>query len=247
MLESNSYKIYFSWTPREESAEKILERMERSNRALSPIIPAFGSFKVFDLVDALRQHGGGGARKRKQARLQEDVVPTALAPIEPTAPSGFMVASAPRLGFPEGLSLFAANAGRKTFPGMCGLTFGTRPEPTPDPQIVSYPVFKSAIRLLAPIWESTYAWTTTTGLDAKVKPGTRIFGPSWIAWLATSLAGDFAPSDAFAIEHEADGSVFLVATTEVFKIGNPAHVDAAIAIGAALEPVEKKLLRAGLG
>lgn len=232
-MTSESYNIFFSWTPREESPERILERMKQSVQALSKYIPIFESYIIYDALEALR-HFSRGARKR--AESPSHVTP----PREPHAPSGFMVFAAPDYSPPEGLHLCAANAGRKTLPGMCGVTFFSDNPATPA--IASLGTFKSIILTLTPIWEATYAQAYTRSLQRlSSKPGS-IFWPTWTTWLAPSLANDFEPSEEFTTERLPDCGVFLIATTDTFDIENPAHVTAAKAIQSALMPVGRKLV-----
>ena len=138
----------------------------------------------------------------------------------------------------QGMSLLAANAGRMTFPGMCGITFGAGENP--DPNIVSYSTFKSILLALLPIWDATYAQAYTSDLQAhfdKQWP----HSPSWMTYLSTPLAAEITlPSDVAMEEVEGSG-LLMSATEETFDASNPVHLAASERISRALAPLNEKM------
>lgn len=139
----------------------------------------------------------------------------------------------------EGMSLLAANAGRMTFPGMCGVSFDTGGNP--DPNIVGYATFKSILLALLPIWEASYAQAYTANLKEHFPKQKGPLDPSWMTYLSAPLAAEITPPSGVAVERIDGSGLLMSATVETFDASNAAHLAASEKILQALAPLNEKM------
>jgi hypothetical protein len=219
-MTTNRFGVFWSWAPREETAEQVYGRMAKSVDALKHINPAFQSWKVMDFAGGIMGLLGGG-KKAIDTSTRKPVS-------EPAPPKGFMVLAANDFSaWPEGMAMLCAGAGRRTLPGMCGTTFQTAVTDMPDPSIVSYPGLRAILLALVPIWEASYAQVYSSALTEALRGGDGFFRASWMTYLSPVLAEKITPPANVAIEDTSDYGIVLSTTQNLFDAENPSHLAAA--------------------
>lgn len=216
----NRFGIFWSWTPRVETADQVYDRMTKSVSALGAINPAFQSWKVMDFASGMMGLLGGGKKATDMSSRRT------LS--EPAPPKGFMVLAADDFSaWPDGMAMLCAGAGRKSLPGMCGTTFQTARTDTPDPSIVSYSTLKAIMLALVPVWEASYAQAYSSALKEELGGGEGMFRASWMTYLSPILAEQIEPPAGINIEDTKDFGIVLSATQDLFGTDNPSHMRAA--------------------
>lgn len=116
---------------------------------------------------------------------------------------------------------------------------GTNSYAVPEPRLVTYRVFRGVLLALAETFEVTqaYAWSSDLAkLWRRDEGDFRAVSLAWIVYIAPRFAHLVTPPPAAVVERRPDGGLLMAATNEVFTITNPAHLQAARAMEAALEP-----------
>jgi hypothetical protein len=102
----------------------------------------------------------------------------------------------------------------------------------PDPMIVTYPVFRSALLAINAIWPAPWACAYAFRLDyyevplfsgAPLFPYTRFHIP-WLAYLSAPLAAGLELPPEIPTERTADGGLLTIATEERLDPTNPEHL-----------------------
>jgi hypothetical protein len=121
--------------------------------------------------------------------------------------------------------------------GSRHVSFQTAFDQVPDPSIVAYPVFKSALLALVSIWGLSSAKSSSDSLsEYREHPALR-FDLSWMTYLSAPLVAQITPPPGVVKERIRDGGLPLIAAKETFDVSNPRHMAAARQIRDALAPL----------
>ena len=121
---------------------------------------------------------------------------------------------------------FNMNAGDTFF--NC-VTFGTEFFSDPDPAILRYDLFKSALLAVAEVFEAERAYAYSGALSDlwRGAPNNSHFPIAWISYVGPREARTITPPASALLERRPDGGVLMTATRELFDVDNPAHMAAA--------------------
>jgi hypothetical protein len=106
----------------------------------------------------------------------------------------------------------------------------------PDPEIVTYPVFKAALLALAECFEVTFCNSFPTDL-MDLWPRGRKFRLGWMSYVSPRFAPLVTPPQTAIVEYRPNGGLFMAATDETFITANPKHLAVARDIEAAIAPL----------
>jgi hypothetical protein len=124
---------------------------------------------------------------------------------------------------------FANNAGIKTLP-LDG----------DNAALITLPIFKAALKVMATAWDATwcaaYPWDLIARWPARVPPRPQ-FQMAWITYLSPRFAPMVTPPRSAITEYTPEGGIIMIATKDRFEISNPAHMAVARDIQEAIAPV----------
>jgi hypothetical protein len=110
---------------------------------------------------------------------------------------------------------------------------------SPDPAITAYPTVRALLRAFVQIWKPDHALAMTSDLKDRLGiPGLH-FDANWIMYLSAPLAKRLNRSAVVPIVEVADGGVYLIATAERFDVDDQTHRAGALAIRAAVAPLNR--------
>ena len=103
--------------------------------------------------------------------------------------------------------------------------------------LATYDVCRALVLLISEIWETT--WAEAAPDDNRPLWLGFPVRATWMSYVSPCFAPLITlPADAI-VERRPNGGLFLAATDETFETANPAHMAAAGAIEAALQPLNK--------
>jgi len=103
--------------------------------------------------------------------------------------------------------------------------------------LVTFPIFKAAMLILAETWEATWAKAFPNNMVQKTDWDGMKPGWGWMVYVCPHLAKLVTPPSGVLVERRPNGGLFLAATDEVFDADNPRHIAAARLIRDAMRPV----------
>lgn len=222
------------WTAREETPEALAQKFASLIDRLRQIDP------VFELWT------GGAKRPKKFETLRANLVDDVKASIstddfgEPLPIDGYWFGAVTR-GQPPSRS-FAINvhagAHKPTTESQNDLFFENSSMAIPEHCAVSYRIFKSALAAIIDFWKPDDCIVMPRSLMELIDLD-RHFRDPWMQYLSKPFADLITPPKDVLTERSADGGLLMIATTETFNVGNPAHVAAAHAIGASTAVLER--------
>lgn len=218
-MSKSRFTLYCNWDPESDSAAVHGERARASMKMFGELSAPLRSWMVLD----------------PQA-VQMVPVEKADKAISQIVSRGFSASN--QLQSPGSSAKFQViGAGRRSFRGVCAALFGVEFETAPDSEIVSYPVFKSIMTSLGPIWNATYVQAYTDAIREYWDDPRRIFDLSWMIYLSESFAQMIDVPENVHVEPVAGGGVVLSAVEGDFDVTNPEHMAAARRIRDALYPL----------
>ena len=122
------------------------------------------------------------------------------------------------------------------------VTFGTEFFSDPDPAMLRYDLFRSALLAIAEVFEVENAQAYPNSLrEFRPRPPSKnlYFPISWLSYIGPRQACLVTPPTAGLVERRPNGGVLMVATAELFDVNNPAHMAAARAIESAVAPLSR--------
>lgn len=218
-MSKSKFTLYCNWDPESDSAAVHGERARASMKMFGELIPRLQSWYVLDrdAMEILPVEDAGNAIAQ--------IVDRGLAAESEPNPLGRT-------------AIFKViGAGRRSFRGVCAATLTVEFEGAPDPEIVSYPIFKSVMTSLAPIWNATYVRADTNAIRECWERPPRIFDLSWMIYLSESFAHMIALPENVHVEPVTGGGVVLSAVEGDFDVANPEHMAAARRMRDALNPL----------
>ena len=109
----------------------------------------------------------------------------------------------------------------------------------PDPDIVTYKIFRGALLALAETFEAVVGSAYPTSLIdlwPADRRGYLALKLAWISYVGPRFAHLITPPASAIVERRPDGGLLMAATEETFDINNPAHLAVAREIDAAVAP-----------
>ena len=231
----NSFWISSAWGPRADSPAGIGDKALRTLDALSGIDPVFHRWWLVDF------RGKGGfpldeARPRIAEIVESGVSRDDSGDPEPQGGYSVTALNNP-MATPRSISV-RMHGGWTTvsrwLPRPNSVVLSTEIGLFPDPAIVTYPIFRSAMAVIASIWNVDYAVASPSELTRQWTGRPRSFRYSWITYLSPPLARQITPPSGILCERTEDGGLLLIATKETFDVANPDHMAAARTISEAL-------------
>ena len=239
---TEGYEIFAYWGPRPETAAECAPKVLRMLSTLAEISPHLArwlgqrprtkkiinasSLDLADMTDLIA-HG---------RNLSED-------DYQPILSLGYRFTFVNReRRDPLAVALYAKMGGYTTANLHANIIWlETEPFDPRNADLISFPIFKSALLAFAGIWNASYCYAGPIGLAAMLPHDERRMAPrfcgGWIVYLSPRFAPMVVPPRAVVSERTSDGGLLMIATEERFSAENPAHMSAARDIEAALAPV----------
>ncbi len=232
--DSKDYYIRASWEARAETPDELASRFLRMIDALKEIDPAFGLWacgkkrpKKFEMVrDRYAEEIAAGLSRSDWG--------------EPTPVYGYWFAAVTRDVPRDRYFVVSCNAGQtvpESFPNAVTLTTSSS-KLGPDPNVVSYRVFRPALLAIVDAWEPVRVGAYSQQL-IQLNENASYFPAAWIQYLNPWLAQKITPPSTVLSEHLPNGGLLMSATTETFDVDNPAHLAAAQDMATAMAPLNE--------
>ncbi|MGO9006286.1 MAG: Imm52 family immunity protein [Beijerinckiaceae bacterium] len=138
---------------------------------------------------------------------------------------------------PRGFTL-TIHAGADARPNF--LTLDTDYGFVPDPDIITYAIFKAAILAVAECFDAIYCDAYPADLAVLWPDGgrrTRALVLAWMIYISPRFAHLITPPPTAIVEYRPNGGLFMAATDETFVTANPKHLAVARDIEAAIAPL----------
>jgi hypothetical protein len=244
-MSSEAYKLYAGWRGRSESTHSCGVRLARTPQAFAEMHSGFS-------------HWNKQADSRSAADQPAWVMPPKIDQLTEVFERGRACKDAPRELWPElGYSISAWNGQdppRGASPGVRAGGYSTHipfpnsvdlelnPASPGNADFACAAVLKQALLSIVAAWEPDYGsvicwdyWQRLFG-ERHYPP----FRSGWMTYLAPPYASLMTPPPAAVVEPVPGGGLLLLATEERFSMDDPAHLAAADAIQAALDPVQQQ-------
>jgi hypothetical protein len=236
------YQIFAYWGPRAAKPADCAPKAARTFHALADIDESLKSWWVGRRKD-VSLIPSSSLNIDEFTALIEDGANLSEVGNEPMPEFGYRYSGFTRQNRDPRLVILRAhvgsNVGADTFANSIELE--TAPLGPANESIINFRVFKAALLALARVWNASWCDAAPLGLfnllpQDKTRRLPRIRG-GWLTYLAAPFASNITPPRSAAVERFPDGSLLMIATTETFRIDNPAHVAIARDIDAALAPL----------
>jgi hypothetical protein len=220
-MSDSRFVIYTNWDPEADSAAIHAERVLESLAEFGVASPALRSWSILD-------------------RTTSKAVPIANAQAQLGAIVSRGLIAVREVNPGSNVSFSVIGAGRRSFRGVCAALFEAEFAETADPSIVAWPVFRSIMSALAPIWNATYIQAYTNEIQNFWENPRRVFDLAWITYLCDAFARQIeVPANASVEEVPGSGGLLLSAAEGNFDVCNAEHMAAARSIRDALTPLNK--------
>jgi hypothetical protein len=226
-----NYNVQAYWERRAETPEELARRFVQTVDALREIDP------VFDLWNC-------GKKKPLKFENERDhfgkIVAASIVKDDwgkPTPINGFTFSGLTR-GYPRerSFSLMAHAGSAYPKPFRNSIILSTGSGAIPDPSIVTYKIFKSALLAIVEAWEPLRCAAYPHAILDQVQKGS-YFRESWIQYLCPWLAELIVPPQSAIVDHLPGGGLLMSATTDTFDVANPTHMAVARNMSAAMAPL----------
>lgn len=239
-MKGNPFKIGGPSVGRQESAAEIGRRFLNTLDALSNINPRFGSWGLVDLEGEPREDGFfrlKDVRSNLKEIVERGVRRDDFGTPEPER--GYTISAYNHVESPktDSFSVDVRVSAGSDIPYSSGAQFETGWYVFPDPEIVTYPVFKAVLMTLARDWELTYALAYSQELSDGWDDPPLKFDMAWMTYLSAPLAAQVVPPHDVVVEWTPDRGLLMIAAEQTFDTANPEHVAAAYRIRDALAPL----------
>ncbi len=243
-MTSEANRVNAHWRARAESAAECAVRCARMLEGLAAAHPAFAHWNrkawsraaAFKPAWAMPPDIGELTRVFEKGRQYKDV------PREPWPEMGYSVSAWNGQEDPYAVSLGIRPGGYSVYrPFPNHLDLALRRAGLGNADLISVAALKPALLSVASAWDPDYA-VVVCGDYWQHSFGDRGYPPlrsGWMTYLAPQYAAHITPPAAAIVEPAPGGGMLLLATEERFDMDNPAHLAAADAIQAALEPLQE--------
>jgi hypothetical protein len=225
------YAIMSCWGPRPETPEAIAKRFLNLVDGLAGIDPVFSNW-ICDLdkqpvpFESIR--GDLAAAVERRVSRADDGEPTPIYGYSFTAVNEM-------LRGPRNIGILVRAGSRVEGPFLINSAeVGTSERIVPDAAIVTYPIFRAALLVLAEAFDVT--WCRAYPNDLEIAPK-EFFNAGWMTYISPRFATLITPPITAIVEHRPNGALFMAATDETFVTENPKHVAVARDVQAALAPL----------
>lgn len=224
-----NYTMLAEWRLEPTSTTELGNRFLRTAELLMRAAPEIGELKVADQEDLMSERllSIDEARARIPRLVEAGVIDFDG---DPQPHEGYIMSSFNRsINTPRVLSWTAKVGGKY---GTC-LEFEAggimRP---PDPDIVTYPLFKAALLTIIGQWPSNWAnadaykrgyFKSPTAVGVPAHPHSRFHVP-WLSYLSAPLAAGLTPPPEIPTERTPDGGLLMIAAKERLDPTNPDHM-----------------------
>ncbi len=234
MIFGRGYFIQAHWGARPELPAAIAARFLRTIDLLRAIDPLFANWMTgvnrpvdFDKVrDRFKDIVSGNVTKDDYGEPE---------PVYGYGPFAYTNKHPGPLAYSLHINAGAHLRGRET-QNSAELT--TRRGEIPDPLVISYRIFKSALLALVEAWEPVDCLAIPHEL-LKLIDSDGHFRAVWMQYLSAPLARLITPPATSVNDYLPNGGLLMSATSETFRVDNPSHVAVARDIAAATEPLNK--------
>ena len=225
-----SYGLQARWAQRGETASSVADRYLRYTSSLSTAHDVFASWFV------------GSRRSSRLEDVRGNLIPFVQKDLEK---DGLGVV-APELGFRiSGLSrdqrqlfLFSGTVGSPIpMPHLNVLSFNTDLGFLPNPDIISFALWRSICLATITSWEPLYCTAGPSTLGP-FRRDHSWYWESWFTYVHPSLVDCIEVPEVPVVEQTPDGGLLLAAANEVFMIDNADHLAAARRIANATSPLD---------
>jgi hypothetical protein len=239
-----SYFIRSGWPERDDAPSAIGEKFLETLDALTGVDSIFADWKIFDARN-VSSSSLAQARSGIMTIVQNNVSRDDFG--EPSLVYGYRVSAlAGEFRDPRSVH-FKVKAGARYENGTT-LEFGEY-DVAPDPAVITYPLFKTALLAINAIWQAPWACAQTFRAGAVFVPTTEfggglsgfridsvqaapgdpsfpysIFHIPWIAYLSPELAAGLDATSEILTEHAPDGGLLMSVTSERFDPTNAEHL-----------------------
>ena len=111
--------------------------------------------------------------------------------------------------------------------------------PEPDPSLLTYPLWRAVLLLLAETWEASWVRASPGDISTAWSGGGGYFNCAWMSYVSPHFAPLVVPPLGIVAERRPNGGLFMAATTEMFRTADPRHLAAARAIEGALAAMKR--------
>jgi hypothetical protein len=230
----SQYKIYAFWGPRPESTEVLAARFIRLINQLTPLHPVFSNW-IWVSLDGIPTSFESRRNNLVQA-IADNVARDDWGKEVPREGYYAGVVNTDDKTTPRSVSVGASAARQHGGynANYADIQTGWRIEP--DPSIVTYAVFKSALLALAETYDVD--WCSAYPNDIMdLWPRGQLYRMPWMCYIKPAWGPLVTPPNTAIVEYRPNGALFMAATDETFITSNPAHLSVARDIEAALAPL----------
>jgi hypothetical protein len=232
---SKEFYLRCAWERRAETTDSLASRFLRTIDSFRRIDP------VFDLWEC-------GRKRTKKLESNRNCFAEEIAEGisrddwgEPDPVYGYRFSAWTRDVPKDCMFVFRCHGGATVaslFPNDAILETYSPKESGPNPHVVSYKVFRTALLALVEAWEPVKAGAYSRKLIQMNDEGS-YFPRPWIQYLCPWLAQKIAPPATALVERLPDGGLLMSAATETFDVNNPQHMAVASDIAAAMAPLDR--------
>ena len=240
-----SYWIEAEWGSRVETPAAIAERFLRTIdglRTINPILDDWSWGDYYELRDTEHESGVyplDALRPRMAEAVARNMGNAGRDGPDPDSRYGYMLMSQTERTAPGTRVSLGGSAGERPSGGSGVTAFTNRMSfevgPKPDQSLLTYPLWRSVLLLLAETWEASWVRASPGDISTAWLGG--YFKCAWMSYLSPRLAPLVTPPAGIIVERRPNGGLFMAATTDTFRTADPQHLAAARAIEAALRPM----------
>ena len=242
-MSCGAYRVEAQWGRRADTAAGLADRFARTVDAMRALDPRLDNWLWGDAEEIWDTEGKTAGRPFATVRAN------LVAAIEKNPCKGgdrisdpsngywmmILTPSAAATAFSLAVSAGEDRAGSKSVAFKHYVSF--KIERDLNHALATYDVCRALVLLISEIWETT--WAEAAPDDNRPLWLGFPVRATWMSYVSPCFAPLITPPADAIVERRPNGGLFLAATDETFETANPAHMAAAGAIEAALQPLNK--------
>ena len=247
-MSGNQFTISSGWEPRPDPPAKLGQRVLQNLDALSAISPYFCNWEFLDLKRDPREMTSDNIREflfplSDVREFMTEMVERGMRrnELRQSVPGSSCAISVSNENPDRARRVCLSASGGGPLDPRAGLRFAkfeTGRDMDPDPEIVSYPVFKAGLTSIVSAWDVRVAQAySCPQTELWSKPKARFLDLAWMTYLSPELAQKVTPPGDVLVERMDDGGLLMIAAQETFDTWNTKHMAAARSITNALEGI----------
>jgi len=230
-MKLEQYEILARWDARIETPEMLAARFIQLIDRLAPLHPFFSDWIWVSMKGEPTMFES--RRPRLVQAVTDNVTRDDWDEADPDDGYFAGVVNTYAEATPKSLSV-GASGGSKVNANRAYIRTGRGAEP--DPSVVTYEVFKSALLALAEIYDVDWCMAFPDDIrDLWPRAGLNLL--AWMWYIRPEWVPLITPPKTAIVEHRPNGALFISATTDTFITANPAHLAVARDIEKALAPL----------